>query len=68
MRKRLRRSRYSGGKGICLEADRLYPEFYDAATPNLGVQAMGRIRYLDSYGESFYHGVQVKLDKRSNTG
>ena len=68
MRKRLRRNRYSGGKGICLEADRLYPEFYDAPTPNLGVQAMGRIRYLDSYGESFDNGLQVKLDKRSNKG
>ena len=27
---------------------------------NLGVQAMGNIRYIDSYGESFYHGLQVK--------
>jgi hypothetical protein len=51
-----------------LQSNRPYPEFYDAATPNLGVQAMGRIRYLDSYGESFYHGLQVKLDKRSNKG
>jgi len=50
------------------QSNRPYPEFYDAATPNLGVQAMGRIRYLDSYGESFYHGLQVKLDKRSNKG
>lgn len=51
-----------------VQANRPYPEFYDAATPNLGVQAMGRIRYLDSYGESFYHGLQVKLDKRSAKG
>ncbi len=51
-----------------LQANRPYPEFYDAATPQLGVQAMGRIRYLDSYGESFYHGLQVKLDKRSAKG
>ncbi len=50
------------------QQNRPYPEFYDAATPNLGVQAMGRIRYLDSYGESFYHGLQVKLDKRSSKG
>jgi hypothetical protein len=50
------------------QANRPYPEFYDAATPNLGVQALGRIRYLDSYGESFYHGLQVKLDKRSSKG
>lgn len=51
-----------------LQSNRPYPEFYDAATPNLGVQATGRIRYIDSYGESFYHGLQVKLDKRSVKG
>ncbi|HUQ95245.1 MAG TPA: TonB-dependent receptor [Bryobacteraceae bacterium] len=51
-----------------LQANRPYPEFYDAATPNIGVQATGRIRYIDSYGESFYHGLQVKLDKRTNNG
>ncbi|MBI1792295.1 MAG: TonB-dependent receptor [Acidobacteria bacterium] len=51
-----------------LQANRPYPEFYDPATPNLGVQATGRIRYIDSFGESFYHGLQVKLDKRTNRG
>jgi len=51
-----------------LQSNRPYPEFYDAATPNLGVQAMGRIRYLDSYGESFYHGLQMNLEKRTTRG
>ena len=51
-----------------LQANRPYPEFYDAATPNLGVQATGRIRYIDSFGESFYHGLQVKVDKRFSKG
>ena len=51
-----------------LQSNRPYPEFFDAATPQLGVQATGRIRYIDSFGESFYHGLQVKLDKRSRRG
>ena len=51
-----------------LQSNRPYPEFYDPATPALGVQAIGRIRYLDSFGESFYHGMQVKLDRRSSKG
>ena len=47
---------------------RPYPEFYDPAAPQLGVQATGRIRYIDSFGESFYHGLQAKLDKRTTRG
>jgi hypothetical protein len=43
---------------------RPYPEFFDPARPDLGIQNTGRIRYIDSFGESFYHGLQVKLDKR----
>ncbi|MBK5293199.1 MAG: carboxypeptidase regulatory-like domain-containing protein [Acidobacteriia bacterium] len=50
------------------QANRPYPEFFDPALPQLGVQGMGRIRYIDSFGESFYHGLQVKLDKRSSHG
>ncbi len=50
-----------------LQANRPYPEYYDAALPQLGVQGTGRIRYIDSFGESFYHGLQMKLDKRSTT-
>ena len=47
---------------------RPYPEFFDPARPDLGVQNTGRIRYIDSFGESFYHGLQVKLDKRMSRG
>src|SRR5207249_5463947 len=51
-----------------VQVRRPYQRFYDPATPNLGVQSIGRIRYLDSYGESFYHGMQLKLDKRFSKG
>jgi hypothetical protein len=47
---------------------RPYPEFYDPAAPQLGIQATGRIRYIDSFGESFYHGLQLKVDKRAARG
>ncbi len=45
---------------------RPYPQFFDPARPDLGVQSTGRIRYIDSYGEGFYHGLQVKFDKRTS--
>ncbi|MCC6589933.1 MAG: TonB-dependent receptor [Bryobacterales bacterium] len=47
---------------------RPYPTFYDPATPQLGIQSTGRIRYIDSYGEGFYHGLQLRLDKRTSKG
>ncbi|MFN7920006.1 MAG: carboxypeptidase-like regulatory domain-containing protein [Bryobacteraceae bacterium] len=51
-----------------LQQNRPYPSFYDPNAPQLGVQATGRIRYIDSFGEAFYHGMQVRFDKRSNYG
>jgi len=51
-----------------IQARRPYQRVYDPATPNLGIQALGNIRYIDSYGESFHHGLQVKLDKRYARG
>jgi hypothetical protein len=51
-----------------IQARRPYQEFYDPALPERGVQALGNIRYIDSYGESFYHGLQVKFDKRYAKG
>ncbi len=54
--------------GTFRQENRPYPEFYDSANPELGVQGTARIRYIDSYGESFYHGLQVKLDKRYSRG
>jgi hypothetical protein len=50
------------------QSRRPYQQLYDPATPQLGVQTLGRIRYIDSFGESFYHGVQLKLDKRFARG
>lgn len=51
-----------------VQARRPYQQFYDQATPQLGIQGLGNIRYIDSYGESFHHGLQVKLDKRFARG
>ncbi|MGH9629939.1 MAG: TonB-dependent receptor domain-containing protein, partial [Bryobacteraceae bacterium] len=51
-----------------IQARRPYPEFFDPALPERGIQALGNIRYIDSYGESFYHGLQAKLDKRYARG
>ncbi len=47
---------------------RPFPFFYDPATPELGVQALAIIRYLDSFGETFHHGLQLKLDRRFSNG
>jgi hypothetical protein len=51
-----------------IQARRPYQQFFDPATPQLGIQGLGNIRYIDSYGESFYHGLQTKLDKRFGNG
>ncbi len=50
------------------QARRPFQRFYDPALPELGVQALGPVRYLSSYGNSFHHGLQVKLDKRHSSG
>lgn len=47
-----------------VQARRPYQRVWDPATPALGIQGLANIRYIDSYGESFHHGLQVKLDKR----
>ena len=54
--------------GTFRQENRPYPEFFDNANPELGVQGVSRIRYIDTFGESFYHGLQVKLDKRYSSG
>ncbi len=51
-----------------IQARRPFQQYYDPALPQLGVQTIGTIRYLDSYGNSFYHGLQVSLDKRFSRG
>jgi Carboxypeptidase regulatory-like domain/TonB dependent receptor-like, beta-barrel len=50
------------------QSRRPFQSVYDPATPQLGIQAIGNIRYIDSYGESFYHGMQAKIDKRFSRG
>ncbi|MBL8211155.1 MAG: carboxypeptidase regulatory-like domain-containing protein [Bryobacterales bacterium] len=54
--------------GVFNQSLRPYPNFFDPAAPNLGIQSTGNIRYIDSFGEAFYHGMQVKLDKRTRSG
>ncbi len=51
-----------------IQANRPFPRFFDEATPELGVQGLAVIRYLDSYGSGSHHGLQMKLDKRYSSG
>ena len=51
-----------------VQRNRPWQQFYDLAQPEKGLQTPGRIRYLDSYGNSFHHGLQAKLDKRYTNG
>ena len=51
-----------------VQARRPYQQFYDPAVPRAGVQTLSTIRYIDAFGESFYHGLQVKLDRRFSGG
>lgn len=47
---------------------RPYQQVFDPATPQLGIQGLNNIRYIDSFGESFHHGLQLKLDRRFSKG
>ncbi len=51
-----------------IQARRPYQQFFDPALPERGVQTLSTIRYIDSYGESFHHGLQVKVDRRFMKG
>lgn len=51
-----------------VQARRPFQSFYDPAVPTRGVQTLSTIRYIDSYGENFHHGLQVKLDRRFTKG
>jgi len=51
-----------------LQANRPFQRVYDLAQPEKGLQGLGVVRYLDSYGNSFHHGLQAKLDKRYSNG
>ena len=47
-----------------VQSRRPYQQYYDPALPQFGIQTVSTIRYLDSYGNSFYHALQTKIDKR----
>ena len=51
-----------------INSRRRWTQFYDPALPQFGVQPLGNVRYLDSFGETFYHGLQATLDKRYSKG
>jgi hypothetical protein len=51
-----------------VQARRPYQQFYDPAVTARGVQTLSTIRYIDSYGENFHHGLQMKLDRRFAKG
>jgi hypothetical protein len=50
------------------QARRPFPAFYDPFQPARGIQSMGAIRYLDSYGNGSYHALQLKAEKRFSRG
>lgn len=47
---------------------RPYRFFYDPATPNLGVQTLGRIAPFDASANQHYNGLQSRLEKRYAKG
>ena len=51
-----------------IQANRPFPRFYDPATPELGVQNLSTVRYLDTYQNAFHHGFQMELKKRYSNG
>ena len=51
-----------------IQANRPFQRVYDLAQPEKGLQSLGVVRYLDSYVNSFHHGLQAKLDKRYANG
>jgi Carboxypeptidase regulatory-like domain/TonB dependent receptor len=51
-----------------VQSRRPYQQYFDPALPQFGIQTVSTIRYLDSYGNSFYHALQTKLDKRFARG
>ena len=51
-----------------IQGNRPFQRVYDLAQPEKGVQSLGVVRYLDSYVNSFHHGLQAKLDKRYANG
>lgn len=50
------------------QARRPYQWFYDPATPERGVQSLGRIAPFDASANQHYHGLQTRLEKRFGSG
>lgn len=51
-----------------VQSRRPFQQFYDPALPERNIQRLGNVRYIDSFGNSFYHGLQTKIDKRYDAG
>ncbi len=51
-----------------VQARRPYQQFFDPALAERGIQTLGNVRYIDSFGNGFYHGLQAKVDKRYGNG
>ncbi|MFN0172989.1 MAG: TonB-dependent receptor domain-containing protein [Bryobacteraceae bacterium] len=51
-----------------INSRRRWTRYYDPTQPQYGIQNLGNVRYLDAFGESFHHGLQVTLDKRYSNG
>ena len=51
-----------------LQANRPFQQVYDLAQPEKDLQGLARVRYLDSFANTFHHGLQAKLDKRYSSG
>jgi hypothetical protein len=47
---------------------RRFPFIYDPAQPEKGIQSLGPVSYYGTFGNGFYHGLQVKLEKRYSNG
>jgi hypothetical protein len=51
-----------------IQSRRPIQRFFDPAVPEFGIQSLGNLRYLDSFGNTFHHGLQVTVDKRYSNG
>ena len=51
-----------------VQRNRPWQRLYDPSRPELGIQSLATIRYLDSFANTFHHGLQMKLDKRFSEG
>ena len=50
------------------QANRPHQLYFDPNVPELGAQALGRVRFYDAYGNGFYHGLLTRLEKKYSSG